>query len=374
MGPQQSSGAFSVTKRTLPSRLSGAVLAALLMLAGSVTVRAQEINADLKKLAAAADKEGSINLSWSQSTLAGSQGAALFQATINKMFGTNIRINFVPGPDMARIVNQLATEYTAGQKAHVDILLGAAPQVYPVVKVNFFEPVDWKKYLPGRITDQMIELNGGIIRVVTGLSGATYNSALAPMKPTRLEDFLKPEWKGKIASTPYAAGFDVLLADDVWGKDKTLNYVRALSKQIAGLIRCGEAERIATGEYLALVMDCTGQDALQWKEKGAPLDQMMPLDAAQERYYYFAVPKNAQHPAAAKLYTLFLLTPEGQKLAYDTWKTDLHLLPGSRMGKMVEDFKKQGVKFKEVTVDWWSKHPEIIKSRSELIKILTTRG
>ncbi len=143
---------------------------------------------------------------------------------------------------------------------------------------------------------------------MTGLSGATYNSALAPMKPTTLEDFLKPQWKGKIASTPYAAGFDILLAEDVWGKEKTVNYVRALSQQITGLIRCGEAERIATGEYLALVMDCTGQDALQWKEKGAPLEQMMPLDAAQQRYYYFAIPKNAQHPNAAKLYTLFMMT------------------------------------------------------------------
>ena len=71
---------------------------------------------------------------------------------------------------------------------------------------------------------------------------------------------------------------------------------------------------------------------------------------------------------------MFLLSEEGQKLAYDTWKTDLHFMPGSRMGKMVDDYKKQGVKFKEVTVDWWSRHPEIITTRSELIKILTTRG
>ena len=142
----------------------------------------------------------------------------------------------------------------------------------------------------------MIELDGRIIRIVTGLSGATYNSRLAPMKPTRLADFLRPEWKGKIASTPYSAGFDVLYAADVWGKERTVEYVTKLSSQITGLIRCGEAERIATGEYLALVMDCTGQDALQWQEKGAPVGQMMPLDAAQQRYYYFAIPKNAQHP------------------------------------------------------------------------------
>lgn len=351
------------------SRVIGTVMA----VAASMPAAAQEMNPALRDLATAANKEGSLTLSWSQSTFLGIQGAARFQAAMNKLYGTNIRINFLPGADMARIINQLATEYAAGQKASVDIALGAAPQIVPVLKSDFFEPVDWKPYLPGRITDQMIEMNGKLIRIVTGLSGATYNSALAPMKPTMLDDFLKPAWKGKIASTPYAAGFDVLLADDVWGRDKTFAYVRALSKQITGLIRCGEAERIATGEYLALVMDCTGQDALQWQEKGAPVGQMMPLDAAQQRYYYFAIPKNAQHPNAAKLYTVFTMTPEGQKLSYDTWKTDLHFLPGSHMGKMVEDYKKLGVKFKEVTVDWYREHPEIDAGKSELIKILTTK-
>jgi ABC-type Fe3+ transport system substrate-binding protein len=353
--------------------MSSVALAAAIAIGGGAATRAQEMNAALKELAAAANRDGVLNLSWSQSTLAGSQGAARFQAAMNKAFGTNIRINFLPGADMARVVNQLATEFTSGQKSSIDIVLGAAPQIAPVMKVNFFETVDWKQYLPNRITTDMIELNGQIIRIVTGFSGVTYNSALAPMKPTRLEDFLRPEWKGKIASTPYAAGFDILSAEDVWGKEKTVTFVRALSRQVTGLIRCGEAERVATGEYLALVMDCTGQDALQWQEKGAPLAQLMPLDAAQQRYYYFAVPKNAQHAAAAKLYAIFILTEEGQKLAYDTWKTDLHVLPGSRMGKMVEDYKKNNVKFKEVTVGWYSQHPEIDATRSELIKIVTTK-
>jgi iron(III) transport system substrate-binding protein len=342
------------------------------MLAGIGGADAQDTVA-LKELIAAANKEATVTLSWSQSTLAGVQGAAHFQAALNKAYGTNLRINFLPGADMARIVNQLATEYSAGQKASVDIALGAAPQLVPVLKTDFFEPVPWKSYLPNRITDEMIEQDGRLIRIVTGLSGATYNSALAPMKPTTLDDFLKPQWKGKIASTPYAAGFDVLLADDVWGKERTYRYVRSLSRQISGLIRCGEAERVATGEYLAIVMDCTGQDALQWQEKGAPVGQMMPLDAAQQRYYYFAIPKNAQHPAAAKLYTLFMMTEEGQKLSYDTWKTDLHFLPGSKMGKMVDDYRKLGVKFKEVTVAWYREHPEIDTGKSELIKILTTK-
>jgi iron(III) transport system substrate-binding protein len=334
---------------------------------------AQPFNDKLKQLAQDAAKEGSLNLTWSQSTLAGLEGARRYEAAINKAFGIKLNINFVPGPAMAQVGNQLATEYQARQKAHTDLLLGAAAQIAPLVKRDFFVQVPWESYLPGRITDEMTELDGKIVRIVTGLSGATYNSKLAPFKPTRLEDFLKPEWKGKIASTPYAASFDVLLADDVWGKEKTTKYVTALSSQITGLIRCGEAERIATGEFIALVMDCTGQDALQWQEKGAPLDQMVPHDAAQQRYYYLAVPKHAQHPNAAKLFSIFMLTEEGQKIAYDTWKTDLHFLPGSRMNKMVGDLKKAGVTFKEVTVEWWLKHPEIDTGKRNLVKILSTR-
>ena len=48
-------------------------------------------------------------------------------------------------------------------------------------------------------------------------------------------------------------------------------------------------------------------------------------------------------------------------------------MPGSKMGAMIADYQKRDVKFKEVTVQWWSQHPEIDASRSELIKILTTK-
>jgi ABC-type Fe3+ transport system substrate-binding protein len=352
-------------------RMSIAAVAALTLTCAAA--RAEEMAAPLKELIAAASKEGTLTLSWSNSTLGGIQGAAKIQDAMNKKYGTDIKVKFVPGPAMARVANQVVSEFRAGQKAHVDLVLGAAAQIAPVLKADFLQPVNWSQYMPSRIKPEFGEADGKALRFVTGLSGATYNSQLAPMKPTTLQDFLKPGWKGKIASTPYAASFDVLLAEDVWGKEKTYDYVRKLSKQISGLIRCGEAERIATGEYLALVMDCTGQDALQWQEKGAPVDQMMPLDAAQLRYYYMTVPKNAPSPNAAKLFSVFLLTPEGQKLTYETWKTDLHSLAGSRMGKMVDDYKKQNVTFKEVTIGWWMDHPEIDRGKRELIKILSTK-
>jgi iron(III) transport system substrate-binding protein len=335
--------------------------------------RAMEMNPALTALAAAASQEGALTLSWSSSTFGGSQGAAQFEGAMNALFGSKIRIAFVPGPDMARIGNQLATEFQAGQAAHADIFLGAAPQITALLKLNMYEPVNWPQYLPGRIAPGLAEVDGQALRIVTGLSGVTYNDQIAPMKPATLEDFLKPEWKGRIASTPYAASLDVLLADDMWGGPRTIEYVRALSRQISGLIRCGETERLATGEFAALVMDCTGQDAILWQAKGAPIAQLLPLDAGEERYYYFALPKNAPHLNAAKLFSVFMLTPEGQKLAWETWAIDLHSFPGSHTGAQLAAYAKAGGKAKEVTVEWWLKHPEVEREREQIIKILSTK-
>ena len=90
-----------------------AVVGAALVLSGAAA-RAQDMTPALRELAAAASREAALTLSWSPSTLAGGPGATRAQAAMNKMFGSNVRINYVPGPDMARIGNQLATEFSAG--------------------------------------------------------------------------------------------------------------------------------------------------------------------------------------------------------------------------------------------------------------------
>ena len=90
----------------MPARksfLSQIALWAALACFASSPAPAQEINAALKELAAAANREGTLTLSWSGSTFAGIQGAARFQAAMNKHFGTNIRINFLPGADMVAL-------------------------------------------------------------------------------------------------------------------------------------------------------------------------------------------------------------------------------------------------------------------------------
>ena len=211
--------------------------------------------------------------------------------------------------------------------ASADVFIGAVAQIDLFHRRGLFQPAAYTALLPGRITADIVEADRVAVRFATSLAGIMYNPKLAPMRPTSMQDMLKPAWKGKIATTPYLANFDFLAATDVWGPEQALAYARKLSGQVSGLIRCPEVERIMSGEYLALVLDCGGLDAFKKIEQGAPLAQAIPRDFAKLSYYYLSIPKHAQHPNAAKVYVAYLLSAEGQKLVWDTWRTDLPSLP-----------------------------------------------
>lgn len=331
---------------------------------------AADFSPELQDLIKKANAEGKLHLAWSQSSLGGAAGARKVEAAMNKMFGTNIKISFSPGRSMAAMSGKIRAEVAAGQPATSDTYLGSSPFALPLIKRKVLVAFPYTKMLPGRITPAMVEGDSTAVRFATGLGGVTYNTKLAPSTPKKITDFLKPEWKGKIASTPYAASFDTLTAEGVWGPKKTEDYVRKLSKNIRGLIRCGEGERIATGEIIAIVMDCHGQTARAWAARGAPVAQVLFPEAAIKRQFYLAVPKNSAHKHAAALYTVFLMTKEGQKLVYETWLMDSDLFPESHSNKRVADLEKRGAKFAEGSIAFQAAHPEINKLKKTLVKIL----
>ena len=141
----------------------------------------------------------------------------------------------------------------------------------------------------------------------------TLNYSQAEEVQKSLKDMLKPQWKGKIASTPYVTSLNILAAKEMWGKEAALEYVRQLSKQVVGLIRCNEIERVASGEFLAFVMDCSGSQTFEAQAHGSPVEHVIPVDGAMLRHRMLTVPKNAEHPNAAKLFAEWLISDEGQK-------------------------------------------------------------
>lgn len=358
--------------------VSTGLTVALLVLALAAEPRATlafEPSPALKEVIAAAKQEGRLDLQWSSGVMGGAEAAVGLGKGMNAMFGTNIAVNFAPGPpSVPQVLNTISVALAAGRPSPTNLFAGSTELAGLAWNKGILVSVDWKALLPGRIEDRMIEAEGTAIRAYTGIAGGiVYNTKLAPYRPTRLTDLLGPEWKGKIASTPYAASFDLLAASDHWGEEKALDFARKMSKQIQGLIGCPDLERIASGEFIALAPFCSGSYWVKLKRDGAPLDYVVPTDNPLKRYYYLSIPKNAPQPNAAKLFVAYLMTSEGQSILWQADDANLDNFPDSQMAKVIATYENQGVKLRELDIAWFQRHPEVDAMRVKAVKILTER-
>ena len=348
------------------------LLAGLLGFLAAAPALAADPSPALKEVIAAASKEGKLDIQWASNLVGGRDGLKAMTDGMNAMFGTKIELRFTPGPNLNDIMNTIVLSADAGRPSPTDLAIGSNQHASELWKRGVSLKVDWKALLPDRIQAESIEADGTAIRVFTTLPGGiVYNPQKVPYPPTKLTDLLKPEWKGKIASTPYASGFDLLAASDMWGEEKALEFARTLSKQISGLIRCNELERIASGEFIAYEMDCIGREWLSLARAGAPVQHVVPEDLPGQRFYYMVVPKNSKAPNAAELFITFLETHEGQELIWKYADTDLHTYPDGHMWNEVKAYEDKGIKFKQFTIEWFNAHPEALATLRKVIPILT---
>jgi iron(III) transport system substrate-binding protein len=290
---------------------------------------------------------------------------------MRQSFGTTFAVKFAPGAGSMSVVgSNVLAELKAGRPASTDVYIGATTFAAHFAAEGLFQPVDWPALLPGRITSDIIEANGAVIRFVSFVAGITYNTNLLPHPPRTVEGWLDPSLKGKIASTPAGAGLDVLAANDFWGEQRTLAFAEKFSTQIAGIIRCGDTDRLAAGEFWALMFDCGGSDAWRAKARGAPIDQIVPTDFVQLRFFYLGIPKNAPDPNAAKVFIAYMMSSEGQKFSWDTWREDLHTFPESHVGEQIAALRTAGADPRVLDIDWTNRHPETGTAREKLVRLL----
>jgi ABC-type Fe3+ transport system substrate-binding protein len=347
--------------------------AAALALLATRDVRAQsvEINPALAKVIEAAKKEGKVLLRNAPTVMGGADGARIAQEGIKKQFGVDIPVEWSPAAAFGPLGAQLLQEYQAGTPASTDVYYATPPQIVPLMDKALFQPVDWSSLQPQRISAEMVEADKHALRVSVALPGILYNVKNAAwVKDVHTSaDLLKPELKNKYVTTPFLGGFDVLLASDVWGVDKTRDFVTQFGQQISGLLPCGGQDRIAAGEFQALVLDCAGtwQNTLKFRDKGV-IDNQIVNDMAQRRYAYLTILKNAPHPNAGILFTLYMVSHEGQEnVMWDYFGQDVDTLPDSHMHQKLQ---AGGVKTIDVTMDWWRSHPGIDKQNEALAKLV----
>ena len=350
-------------------------LAGVTMVAGSIAhAQTPPSNPALAAVIAGAEKEGKLTVRWTNNIFGGPDGAKVAEAAINRTFGTHITVEWAPGPAYGPMASQLYQELQAGEPATSDIYIATAVQISPYIDKGLFRTIDWVGLMPSRITPNMVEADGKAIRIATNLPGIVYNMKVAPwVKDVNTStDLLKPEYKGKFYTTPFLGGFDVLLAPEVWGVEKTTDYVKKLAPQLAGLVGCEATTRIASGEIPALAIDCGGSvpNRIDYRGKGILGNQTL-SDMAERRYNYLAITAHAPHPNVATLFILYLMTKEGQdKMMWDIQGGDLDDFPESHMRQEFQAIEARGAKPVDVTIAWWRSHPGLDKENAELAKLV----
>jgi ABC-type Fe3+ transport system substrate-binding protein len=301
-----------------------------------------------------ARQEGQLTLIWGEGTMGGSDGARRIAEGLNRAYGLNLNVQFTPGPSMANMMTKLTEETQAGRRSSTDVMVGYGVHMAALVQAGGLLADDWQSWAPNIRNPELVGANGTAVTFQTSYSGITYNTQrlTGDNVPRSMQDLLKPQYRGRVASTPYGATFDYLATDEVWGEQRTNDYLTRLSEQLAGLIRCNETERIASGEFDALALDCSQSNALEAKAKGLPVDIVIPSDAVFLIPLYMAVPKSAAHPNAAKLWINHVLGREVQDMLAESDAADSHLLEGSKTAKQLEALRSQGVRFTVADVDF----------------------
>ena len=314
----------------------GAVLT-LACAAAAPCALAADFGPNVKALIAAAQKEGKLDLSWSGSGF-GDNGKDLpkWIAAFNKFYGLNLSYTFAPAPSMTQQAANLVQAAQSNAPATTDVVILGADSLLPDMQANATKPYDWAalaKEIGVDLPEAAVAPNNAAVAISSEVFAIEYNKEAVPADqvPKNIVDVLKPEWKGKIASTPYAAGFNFLAAfDPKWGPDKTQDFVTKLAAQVGGLIRCGDTAPLLDGQFDMLVLECDISDVIQQQRRGAPLAYVVPSDAPVMDLWYMAIPKTSPDPAAGALLALFMLTKEGQAISWDFDANDLVLLPGSK--------------------------------------------
>jgi len=293
----------------------------------------EKISPELQEVIEGAKKEGVLKLQWSAGRFGGDAGIRKILAAMNKRYGTDIKLQFTPGPNFPRMLTKLVQEQTAGQKASSDIQLGSANHIALGKEKGMLRQIDWEAILeapnPADANIKRTAVGGYGVAIASRLQGISYNTNLVKGDdvPKSMEDVFNPKFKGKVASTPYATGLYQYAASDMLGYERMKDYTTRLSKQIGGTFSCNAMERIASGEFVMLVFDCGHDDALRMSRRGAPVAQTPINEIARINIIYYGIPKHAEHPNAGILFANFLNTKEGQKLQWDLAGHDLHIYP-----------------------------------------------
>jgi ABC-type Fe3+ transport system substrate-binding protein len=311
----------------------------------SFTVVMPQALADLIEAAAA---EGELNLAFAMPLAL----VEALQDGINERYGLEVTFNYAPTYNMPAQASRLIDQYNAGETAETDLYLGSESHLPEMNRIGGLAVYDWKDLFP-YIPDAAIQLDNTSLEYDSFFQGVSYNSDLVVGDdiPRFAQDILAPKWQGLVSSTPYAAGFTRMADESLFGYEGTKAFLQDLTGQIGGLIGCGDLDRIATGEFYMLFLDCGPGEVNVHAGQGQPVAFTVLEDVAILGHVYVVVPSNAEHPDLSALLAGYLMSQEGQALVNEHWNRGSHHVEGTPQYEEYNEIVGQGITVVDLTAD-----------------------
>jgi iron(III) transport system substrate-binding protein len=238
-----------------------------------------------------------------------------------------------PGPAIERAI----AESRAGRLT-VDVMDTNSGYLQLVFDRDLARPYPWQKVFG--VPDDLALYDNRALMIGHYDLPIAYNTDLVkPGEIASWEDLTLPKWKGKFMLE--ARGFGLAILAQEWGEEKTVAYIRRLvaNQPIITKGASPTMDGLASGQASAAIGAIAAR-VQKLREQGAPLEwaRVGPIPAQVVTVFPVV---GAPHPAAAKLWSWWWTTPEGQKAFYD--EQGYGLLTGPRANPRGLELKAKGL-------------------------------
>ena len=159
-----------ITKTSVLSIIFSTIFAvSFIVTSGNTFARSPE----LEKVIKGAKKEGVLKLLWTEGHMGADAGISDMLKSINKRYGTNIKLQFTQGRSFPANLGRLTQEHRAKQKSSTDVFMGSGSHMLSGFKTGMLQKVDWNKLI-----DRPEPKNALVKRVNNGGVGVAFASSV----------------------------------------------------------------------------------------------------------------------------------------------------------------------------------------------------
>lgn len=269
------------------------------------------------------------------------QGVTRIQQAIKQTYGVDLRINHTPPGSYPQRLATALSEHKAGLPASYDLMVFSAATAYKAHQGGIFENVNWKPLLPKGTPGDVVLQDLSRVIILTSHVGMLYNPQVVKPQdaPRSLEDLAQPKFRGKFVLASYTSHYVALAL--VTGEEKLVATLRRVMENKPAIQTYAEGlTRFTSGEYSMVHQE--SQFYYRARDMGLPA-AFTPIEMSFATLHSLGVRKGARHPNAAKLLTLFLVGPQGQKILADEFQGANLFYPDNHEHEIAAAEKKMGI-------------------------------